>query len=834
MEARVAHMRRLGGAFIPAHNPTFSNPTFDDAAARVLIVRLSPLHDVADSLPHLFLYHEVRRALPQAFIDFAFFPSAKERALLDRLGEPYLLGIQSLRPAGDFDLVLVSNAYTLELINLPYLLSRSGIPLFASQRGSEWPPIILGGSNAMATQAIIRADGDSFVDGIFFGEGEGLVGELVRGICLDHQEVRTLSERVTGLWAAGALRHVKKAVLRTPQAGMLPLEYPILNTPEVHAASLQITYGCPAFCAFCFEGYDRKPYRELPLGDILTAARQLKRMQGVEELALYSFNFNTHSEIFEMLLELHKIFDRVSLKSQRLDILHRTPGLLEAEIGADKREFSLGIEGISTRMRTWFHKSLDTEDIHALLERLFALRVRRIKLFYILSGHENDEDIIEFRRFLKWLKGLRLARDRSPRVIFSFGLLVRMPFTPLQYDRLFLEEVEWKRLIGQVKSACDTNGFEFRLAFDWPAYCVTQVLALGGYWLVEPVRSLAEAGYFFDTTLPAEYWSALRKWMEEHGHWNAAFLGEKQPDYPFAMEFVTSNIPPAFLYRKYQEARRGIDSGYCLGEGNGRCLGCAACPDEAQRQAIVTHSIRPPDTEAALHSVPGYTTRLSEVMNRKHRLQARYFIVRIEPWLSGVRPEFLNAFVFRGLLMLYPELVSNLLTVRESLFTVAPNAGRFPGWSGETVFAFRAWDMTSLEQMLTGGCSTEGFELIGPAEGFTPGAFSRLEVELRLCAGSFSEPRARLEQYLRSVYLAYTLRKEGNEYRFELPPKSLKKKVLFGGSFELNDEGFYARLEIGPKFDVKAFLRTFSMGEEPPHPTLLRVLSVRWQVQSAL
>ena len=163
---RLNH-RRQSGASLPLDNPTFENPDFQAASYRVLIVRLSPFRDVDRSLPHLFLFHEVRRALPDAFIDMAFFPSAGERKLFEREGVPFLTGAQSMRPAVDFDLVLISNAYTLELINLPYLLIRSGIPLFSSQRGVGWPVIILGGSNAMAAQAVICGDGDSLVDGVF-------------------------------------------------------------------------------------------------------------------------------------------------------------------------------------------------------------------------------------------------------------------------------------------------------------------------------------------------------------------------------------------------------------------------------------------------------------------------------------------------------------------------------------------------------------------------------------------------------------------------------------------------------------------------------------------
>jgi len=862
-------------AYLPPDNPTFHNPPFGKAAYRVLIARLSPFRDVDRSMPHLYLYHEARRALPAAYIDLAFFPGEHERAALAEGDLPYWIGTQSLQPASAFDLILISNAYTLELINLPYLLLRSGIPLYAGERDERWPILLLGGSNAMATQAVIRPDGDSLVDGIYFGEGEGAIERLVAALAqAPGQEVGRPSSKgealahaaaaVDGLWVARSRQETRKAVC-APGARYLATDYPLLNTPEVHAAKLQINYGCPAFCSFCFEGYDRKPYRELPLSDLLDAARCLKRAQGVPEVSLYSFNFNTHAEILPMLLDLHLLYRRVGIQSQRADILQHAGYLLEAEIEAGKRSFTVGIEGISERQRAWLHKSLPTADLLALLDRIFAHKTRELKLFFMLTGHETDDDIEAFRDLIRAIKEARRARGSRVRVIFSFGLLVRMPFTPLRYDRLSLDEAAWRPLIGQVKSACETNAFEFRMAFDWDVYCVTQVLAMGGYWLVEPLVELARQGHFFDAGLPPGYWDRLRERLVEAGHWNEAFLGEKGPGYPFPLEFVGSDIPPAFLYRQYEEAKAGVDAGYCLGGpgGGGRCLGCGACADPAQREAIVEHQVQLPERSA-------YLAQLRAIMDRKRRLKPAWYVIRVDEPVVGVHPELLNALVFQALLSRYPALVDNLLDVQESLFTTSPppdeavvtKPGRYPIMRGESIYALYAWDVDALHQVLVGDEEGTGqtlstplatadttspgqpppvpystgnprIEVLGPAEGFTRGAFRRCQLDMQLPATHFERPRRQLEASLAEAYVPYTRRREppqlGGEvrYRFEIPEKGLKKRVLYGGYMETGEGGLTASLEIGPKFDLLGLLERFAPAYHVPYADL-HISQIRW------
>jgi hypothetical protein len=810
--ARAWPLLQQADTVLPRPNPTFGNPPFGAASLRVLVVRLSRFHDVDRSTPHLFLFQAVRRAVPDAYVDLAFFPGRHDREALQEAGLPLLFGTQSLRSLDDFDVVLISNATTLELVNLPLLLLHSGAPLMAGERDERWPPLILGGSNAMAAQAIVAENGDSLVDALFFGEGEGEVETLVH--CLHdagdedkRARLARAASQVTGLWVTGEwpAEPLVKAVLDAPGADDLLVNYPRLNGPEAGTARLQINYGCPAFCSFCFEGYDRKPYRELPLADVLETARQLKHAQGCEALELVSFNFNIHRDIFALLLELNRLFDQVSFMSQRLDVLHHTPGLLEAEVVADKRSFTLGVEGISARLRAWLHKSLDSDTIVGLLDRLLRQKIRGIKLFYLLTGHENAEDLAEFRAFVGRLQALRRQHNPGIRVVFSFGLLVRMPFTPLRHDRLFLDPGEWRQIVGPTKSICETHGFEFRMALPWEDYCVTQVLAMGGHWLCEALIELAQSGHSYDEQLSAGYWEALQAWMWARGHWTPAFLGEKGTDAPFPLSFVEGGVRPDFLHEQYLKAKAELDEGICLGDeaGPGRCLACGACADAEQRRSITGHRIRQPDA--------GYSSELRRVMQTKRRLDPVYVRLSLPPVVAGTSPEWMNAWTLQGLLAAFPALTGNLLAARESLFTTRDNRQRYAVLHGETVCALKAWEPGAVASALAAaeGRATPFLNVLSLAEGFEPGRFRRAHLAIELPPTDFPDAGRQLLAFLRAAYVPCNVQREGAGYRFDLPARALKKKVLFEGTYEESDDRFIAHLTVGPKFDLLGYLRSF-------------------------
>ncbi|MDP2845712.1 MAG: radical SAM protein, partial [Candidatus Methanoperedens sp.] len=456
----LKNFHKLDGyrAYFPRNNLTFNNPVFEDAQLKVLIVRLSPFPNIRESITHHFLFQEVRRALPYAYIDYAFFPNPKNIPLFLNNNIPFFHGIQSLHSISDFDLVLVSNSFTLELLNLPYLFLNTGIPALKSKRRDVLPVIIMGGSNALMAQCAISPEGESFVDALFFGEGEGEVSSIA-SIVNNNKKLpkaellEILEKEVHGFFdiRVPIPDSVSISPPKQPHVSHILADYPILNTDIENTAKLQITQGCSCFCSFCFEGYTRKPFREYSPQDILEKALEIKLKHAPSQLDLLSFNFNMHTGISRIIADLNEVAKFVNFKSQRADIIAMRPLLLDAEILSGKRTYTIGVEGISDRMRRYLHKSLNEQELLKSLELIYAKKPRQLKLFFIITGLENDNDRKEFKDFIMKLKQLKSKLAPGCRTIKSFGLLVNLPITPMQFAPAIKDPESIKQIKGDLK-----------------------------------------------------------------------------------------------------------------------------------------------------------------------------------------------------------------------------------------------------------------------------------------------------------------------------------------------------------------------------------------------
>lgn len=815
---------------LPETARDMGNPPWEEARARILIVRLSAWSDVDISNPHTVLFAETRAALPDAYIDFAFLPQAADRAALDRAaqgcaGIPWFFGRASSQPPAEFDLVMVSNAFALELVNLPHMLAGSGLPVRASARRAmdRCPIVILGGSNASCAGSLVQRDAgpgapatESIPDGIFFGEGEGAIGELARilaGPAPDGSNADSgAADRADRLRAAAAVQgfwpcmETPGARRRVPGPAVTPLlRYPVLNGESADTARLSITAGCPGFCSFCLEGWDRRPYRELPLARALDAARELKRASGAENLDIYSFNFNTHEQVDELVFELNRIFDRVSFMSQRLDILARSPGLAALEMAGGKKSFTLGIEGISARMRAYYRKGLTGEDLEACLDTLVLPGVKEIKLFYIISGFETADDIGEFARFAAGLADLRQARSPGLRVIASAGFLVRLPFTPLQYAPLALDESALKDISAALRGACEPKGIEYREAADFGEYYVDQMLALDTGTLLPWLEALAGGAHVYETSLPRAIVASLRSFRARHGLSDQALAREKDASWRPPLEFMEDDSRHAVLRAHYEAARAEVDRPGCLGSS---CSDCGACDDGAGRVRMVRH--RGP------HASPyALVERTSKLLGAKAKFAWHAVDIELPESIARATDAYRSAWLLRVLFRAWPESVKFVFSARELLFArdrpFAAALGARTGRWGRTRFALRGPDAALLAQA---AARLADFGATGTtAAGFGAGSLPAEPrwADLEFAGDDARATAGRLGAWLDAAGIAHTRRQDPGSPQartvYECSRASLGRKVIESAEWIEGAAAPRLRISVGERANLAALFR---------------------------
>lgn len=812
---------REAALFRPAPNPTFGNPAFADARVRVLILRLSPWRDVARSSPHLFLAQAVRHTFADAYLDFAFLPLPEDRRLMREAHVPLALGSQSRRGLAAFDLVLVSNAFTLELINLPVLLLDAGLPAWAEARPEDAPPIILGGSNAFASHALVRPDGVGVADAVFFGEGEDALAPFLRawhaaaGMPKRARLLRA-AEAADGFWVTGSWpeRPVRQAVARrAPEA---PDACPLLNGEAADTVRLPVTRGCPAFCSFCFEGYERKPYRETSVDDLIAQARRLKAASGARTVELDSCTLTSHTGFTRLLAACAGLYDHVSFKSQRVDVLAGQPALLPLELAAGKRSFTLGIEGITKRLRAFLNKSLDDDAIARVLHDLLAAQVREIKLFYLITGYETAADIADFGTFVGQLADSKTGPRRTTRVVFSFGYLVRMPNTPLRYDRLALDRAPLAHMADNLERICTRSGFEFRLAAPWNDYATTQVLAAGDYRLAPVVVALAADGWLYDGELPPAYLKRLQEGLEAAGLDRETLARAKPASHRFPFDFVATPVRPKFLHRQYVAAGRHRDTGYCLG---GTCRTCGACLDAGERHALTRRARVPEISDTAAAEVDALT-------RAKQRLAPCCCRVRLGLSFAQTTPEWTSARLLQLLLTSLPDETDNLLAAEEALFGAPDVRDRFPMPTGETVVALKAWDAARLASRLHRLQDVAGseFQLLEILPSFEPGRFVSATWQVAWIAPP-GQLEAAITAWLKAAHLLFTLRRDGPDACFDLAPATLRKREVLSITCHERDGRSVGEVTLTPKADLLALIRLLPpMADDPQAVTCLRVV----------
>ncbi len=304
-------------------------------------------------------------------------------------------GLRSLEhdmALGEFDAILFSVAYELDLPHVPAMLGAAGLPPLAADRGADHPPVIAGGPLTQSNALPLGA----FADVVAIGEAEDLLdtlgGWLEQGI--PRQELIQQAVDTPGLWVPSVHGDAVPNAL-----GAGPEHVPALGqwwSPAAefkNMALLEAARGCPRYCRFCVVRAPVSPMRSPPLQRVVDALDHEPFLSAprVGFVGAAVTDWPHIAGALEAALERGKGIGISSLRADRLDApfvdLLRRGGY---------RTLTVASDAASQRLRGMMMKGLRERHLLAAAELAREAGMRALKMYVIVGlPEETDADLDE-------------------------------------------------------------------------------------------------------------------------------------------------------------------------------------------------------------------------------------------------------------------------------------------------------------------------------------------------------------------------------------------------------------------------------------------------------
>jgi len=370
-------------------------------------------------------------------------------------GRTPLLTLESQTPVAEFDVLAFSVSFEWDYANVLTLLRLAGIPIYAQERSTRHPLVVLGGAVSFLNPEPLAL----FADVVACGEGEVLIPALADAISNSAGRTDLLSRLAgnTGFYVpslyevayaadgtlvghvalpqGGGPVPVRKAV--TTAAATIEPPATSIFTPDTEFGSrflIEIVRGCANLCRFCWAGYNYLPTRSFQTAKILDLARAAR--PHASRAGLVSIALCDHPEIEAILSGLRDMGFTLSPASLRLDDL--TEPIIRALCDSGERTIAIAPETGSDRLRAVINKTVTNEQILDKADLIFASGIENVKLYYMIGlPTETDDDLVAIRDLTVQIRERMMKharrRGRPGRIIGSVNPLVPKPGTAYQW-----------------------------------------------------------------------------------------------------------------------------------------------------------------------------------------------------------------------------------------------------------------------------------------------------------------------------------------------------------------------------------------------------------------
>ncbi|MFH1861221.1 MAG: radical SAM protein [bacterium] len=382
---------------------------------QAVILFLAPYSASIANLGYLTIW-ERANSVPGFFCD---------RAVWDARTKIPPRGLQTGLPLRDFEVILISSSFELDLIELVDALTAAGINPSSKERTPKDPFILTGG----VAPTLNPEPWASVVDLVLLGEGEAAILEWI-------EIYRNCSKRKIGrealLSRSGELPFAwlpdeeNRSSLPAHFADFRsqPARSPLLH-PNGHFGDcflIEITRGCPYHCLFCALTALGKPrFANL---DGIQAALESAAVLPAQKVGLVGAAVGDHPDLKRLLRQILKNNLQITLSSLRIEKTDLE--LLELLKSGGLQSLTIAPEVGDEELRCRIGKKASDEDIARFVQRAAALGFRNVRFYFLIGLPEPEPpaNIAKLLRTLRSTAGNKLAFEVS---ISSF---IPKPGTP--------------------------------------------------------------------------------------------------------------------------------------------------------------------------------------------------------------------------------------------------------------------------------------------------------------------------------------------------------------------------------------------------------------------
>ena len=384
---------------------------------------------------------------PDTVCERVFLPTAAEWGWYGA-GKTPLLGLESQRPLGDFDVIGFSVSYENDYLHLLQMLELARIPLLAAERDERYPLILVGGAVTYINPEPLA----DFVDLMVIGDGEETIHDyldlLHDTLGQSRQEHLRLAAEIPGVYVPTLHDQHTATTPMVPRKiadlAQWPAYSSVLTDDTEFSGTLlvEITRGCPFKCRFCTVGYVYPKFRQLPgerVLELVAAQQRRDRADGhspVGKVGLISSATGDYRDLALVAQGLVDLGVAIGISSLRMDRMPEV--LVHCMVRSGVRSCTVAPEAGSERLRQLIRKEMTEDVILAGAEMLLAQGMRDLKLYSMIGlPTETDEDLQELLALVWKIWGLMKkygrARGTLGTLTLSVNPFVPKPATPLQW-----------------------------------------------------------------------------------------------------------------------------------------------------------------------------------------------------------------------------------------------------------------------------------------------------------------------------------------------------------------------------------------------------------------